>query len=76
MTRLLCAVLATVLFWMPASQVVYAQDPEGEYAGGGYPSSAQLRDDVAADVERELIEGTVREQLQVRDPSHRLPGPD
>ncbi|MCZ7678651.1 MAG: hypothetical protein M5U28_07730 [Sandaracinaceae bacterium] len=38
-TRLLCAVLATLLFWMPASQVVYAQDPEGEHAGGGDPST-------------------------------------
>ncbi len=72
-TRAICAALATLLFWMPASQVVYAQDPEGEHAGGGYPSSAQLRDDVAAAVERDLAEGTVREGLGVGDPSQIAP---
>jgi hypothetical protein len=29
-TRLICRVIATLLFWMPASQVAYTQDPEGE----------------------------------------------
>src|SRR5690606_12557757 len=64
-TQVLCTVLATLLFWAPAAQVAYAQDPEGEYTYSGV--EAEVREEYRDALRNEQIPESLRHELDVRE---------